>query len=66
MKITKHDRWYVLETGCAVIVFDDVLIQDGKTPDLELEFWGIEKATIPNQYIKEFEQKFIEAGGVIE
>jgi len=66
MQITKHDKWYTLETGCAVIVFDDVLIQMGKTPDLELEFWGINKATIPNQHIKEFEKAFIAVGGVIE
>lgn len=70
MKITKQRFGYVLETGCAVIVFDWVEMQSGSIPDIELyangEAGAFLPAAIPNQHIKEFEQKFIEAGGVIE
>jgi len=68
MKITKQSFRHVLESGCAVIVFDVALMQEGKTPDVELYSWVSEGivATIPNQHIKEFEKAFIAAGGVIE
>lgn len=65
MKITKQSFGYVLETGIAVIEFRFALIEKNSIPDVSL-FDETYIATIPNQHIKEFKQKFIEAGGVIE
>lgn len=66
--ITKQSFGYVLESGTQVTIFTKAIAQEGATPDIELYSWISDAPItfIPNQHIKEFKQKFIEVGGVIE
>lgn len=66
MKITKISCGFVLDAGVNVTTFDEAGIERNSIPDLHLSFCGQHRTTIPNQHIKEFERKFLEAGGVIE